>query len=136
MIPAILKWFGGSLFSALSDAYKAKLAAQNDEQRLIAESSIKDIERQIELSRMQADVVKTGMQNKAFWIPWLMASIPLSAWFAWGVLDTMFNGALPDIATLPMQLKEYADAIWHNIFFSGAAVSGASVIAAAIRGRK
>lgn len=120
----------------LTDAYKAKLTAQNDEQRIIADTAIKDIERQIELNKAHADVIKAGMQTNAFWIPWLMAAVPLAAWFAWGVIDTMFNGALPDIATLPPQLKEYADTVWQNIFYSGAAVSGASVVAAAIRGRK
>lgn len=136
MIALILKWLGGPLLGALSKAYEAKLAAENDTQRIIAETTIKDIERQIEVNKAQADVIKAGMQTNAFWIPWLMAAVPLAAWFAWGVLDTMFNGALPDIATLPPQLKEYADTVWQNIFYSGAAVSGASVLAAAIRGRK
>lgn len=136
----MLAWLGkliaGPFIGALLKAYQQKLAADNDEKRIIADAAIADIQRQIETNRAQADVIKTGMQSRAFWIPWLMAAVPLAAWFAWGVLDTMLNGALPDVATLPGQLKEYADTVWQNIFYSGAAVSGASVIAAAIRGRK
>jgi hypothetical protein len=83
-----------------------------------------------------SDVVKTGMQHKAFWIPWLLAAVPLSAWFAWGVSDSMLNGMLPDVATLPPQLKEYADIVWGNIFYVGGGVAGLHLVANAIRGRK
>lgn len=83
-----------------------------------------------------AGVVTAGMQHKAFWIPWLLAAVPLSAWFAWGVADSIANGALPDVATLPPQLKQYADTVWQNIFYTGAAMGGAQLVAQAIRGRR
>jgi hypothetical protein len=57
-----------------------------------------------------AAIVKEGMQHKAFWLPWLLAALPLALWFAWGVMDSTLNGALPDVAALPPQLKEYAAA--------------------------
>lgn len=84
-----------------------------------------------------AGIVKAGMAHKAFWVPWLMASVPLSAWFGWGVVDSMlWNGTvLPDIAALPPQLKEYADIVWGNIFYTGAGVAGAQAVAAALRKR-
>ena len=83
-----------------------------------------------------AAVIKEGMQHKAFWIPWLLAAVPLSAWFAWGIMDSTFNGALPDVATLPPQLKEYADIVWSNIFYVGGGVAGAGIIANAIKGKR
>lgn len=83
-----------------------------------------------------ADVVKTGMQHKAFWIPWLMATIPLSAWFGWGMLDTLANGALPDVAAIPPGLLPWAETAWQNVFFTGGGVVGLSALASALKGRK
>lgn len=79
-----------------------------------------------------ARVVMAGMGHKAFWIPWLIATMTVSLWFGWGVLDSLTNGLLPDVAELPPQLKEYADVVWNNIFYSGAAMGGAQLIARAI----
>ena len=39
------------------------------------------------------------------------------------------------MATLPPQLKEYADIVWSNIFYAGGAVAGAQIIAGAVVGR-
>ena len=50
--------------------------------------------------------------------------------------DSLFNGALPDVSALPVQLKEYADVVFSNIFYVGGAALGAQTISAAIRGRK
>lgn len=83
----------------------------------------------------KAQVITTGMQNKLFWFPWLLAAVPVSMWFGWGVLDSLFNGALPDVAALPPQLKAYADVVWENLFLSGGVVAGGSMIASAIRRR-
>lgn len=86
------------------------------------------------------DVIQTAMQFKVFWIPWLIATVPLSMWFGWGLLDSLFNGALPDVAELPPQLRAYADVAWQNLFYSGAGMGaiqlGSSVIAGAIARRK
>lgn len=71
----------------------------------------------------QSAVIRTGMATGWFWIPWSMAAIPLSMWFGWGVADSMLNGALPDVAALPPQLKEYADAVWSSIFLTGGVVA-------------
>lgn len=80
-----------------------------------------------------ASVVTAGMQHKAFWIPWLMATIPLAAWFGWGMLDTLANGALPNVAAIPPGLLPWAEVAWQNIFYSGAGVAGLSAIANAVR---
>lgn len=76
-----------------------------------------------------AAVVQTGMGVKAFWVPWLIATVPLSMWFGWGMLDSLANGALPDVAKLPPQLQRYADIAWANIFYAGGGVAGVQVAA-------
>lgn len=125
----LMNWLTGDVAGALQRAYEAKLNAQNDKDRIQADMTI-------EALNAQASVVKAGMENKLFWIPWLIAAVPTAAWFGWGMLDSTLNGALPDVAALPPQLKEYADTVWQNIFFTGAGVAGATSIAKAISGRK
>lgn len=136
MIAWLLRWVTGDLAAALTRAYEAKLKAANDEQRAIADVAIADISRQIAVSQHRAEVVKEGMQHKAFWIPWLIAAVPTAAWFGWGMLDSLCNGSLPDVAALPPQLKEYADVVFANIFYTGAGMAGFQAVATAIRGRK
>lgn len=99
-----------------------------ERERIRAEAATKLIE-------ARASVIQTGMQNKLFWIPWLMAAIPTAAWFGLGMLDSLCNGALPDVAALPPQLKAYADVVWDNLFLSGGIVAGGSIVASAIRRR-
>lgn len=105
-----------------------------------AKKADSDTERaRIEAGRQQASeaqaagVVKAGMQHKLFWIPWLLAAVPTTAWYAWGILDSMIYAGtiLPDVAALPPQLKAYADLVWANIFYAGAGVT----IAQILRGR-
>lgn len=81
----------------------------------------------------QAKTIQTGMASTLFWIPWLMAAVPMAAWFGWGMLDSLFNGSLPSVAELPPQLKGYADVVWSNLFLSGGIVAGGSIIAKALR---
>ncbi|TGU44617.1 hypothetical protein EN788_22130 [Mesorhizobium sp. M2D.F.Ca.ET.145.01.1.1] len=81
----------------------------------------------------QASTISTGMHSKLFWIPWLIAAIPTAAWYGWGMLDSLCGGTLPHVATLPPQLKEYADIVWQNLFLTGGIVAGSGVIASAIR---
>lgn len=90
-----------------------------------------DVRSKTEVARFAHQVVRTGMANWLFWIPWLIATVPLAGWFAWGVLDTaIYDGALlPDVGTLPPQLKEYADVVWGNIFFAGGGVVAAGLVA-------
>lgn len=126
----------GKIVDGLNRAHEARLAAKNDSDRIAADMTIAQLNALLEQRRLQAGVIQEGMKHRAFWFPWLLAALPLSGWFAWGVMDSMLNGALPDVATLPPQLKEYADAVWQNIFYTGAGVAGAGALASAIRGRK
>jgi len=133
LIPLALKLGKGLLGFA-----EKRADAKVEGARIQAGVDIKMIEGKVEMAKVAASVVTTGMQFKAFWVPWLMATIPLSAWFAWGTMDSMiYNGAiLPDIAELPPQLKEYADTAWQNLFYTGGGVAGAQMLAKAIERRK
>ncbi len=115
--------------SRILDTIDAKIDSDVEKERIKTEAAISFV-------NAKADVIRTGMQNKLFWIPWLMAAVPTAAWFGLGMLDSVFNGGLPDVATLPPQLKEYADIVWQNIFISGAVVGGSTVIASAIKANR
>lgn len=134
MLSLILNFLSGGLLKA----WEAKLKADGDTNKLVADAAIADIKAQLEAKRLQAQTVQTGMQSKAFWIPWLMAAVPTALWYGWGMLDsTIYGGTLlPDVAALPPQLKQYADAVWDNLFVSGAIVGSAATLASAIRGRR
>lgn len=136
MIRWILNWVSGGLVGALTKAYELKLKAANDADRIAADVSIKAIEAQMAANAASAGVVKEGMQYKAFWIPWLIAAVPAALWFGWGMADSLFNGGLPDVAALPLQLKEYADIVFSNIFYVGGGAAGVQAISSAIRARK
>lgn len=74
----------------------------------------------VEITAHQADLLRSAQGYKIFWVAWAIAALPMAAWFGWGMLDTLANGALPDVASIPLGLKPYADTVWQNIFFSGA----------------
>lgn len=126
-IAMILKWLGGDVLGKVLGHLEKQ--AESDTERMRIQAL-----REQALANTAAGVVTAGMSHRTFWIPWSMAAIPLAAWFGWGVLDTLFNGDLPDVATLPPQLKDYADTVWSNLFYSGAGVAGATS-AASIIGR-
>lgn len=126
----------GKIIDGLNSAYQAKLSAQNVADRIAADVTIQRYQALLEQQKTAAGIVTAGMQHKAFWIPWLIAAVPTAAWFGWGMLDSLCNGALPDAAALPPQLKEYADIVFQNIFYVGGGVAGLGAIANAIGGRK
>lgn len=135
----------GQLVDGLNRAHESRLKADNDEDRLVLDGTIKQLETSLALYSQQADVIKTAMGNWLFWIPWSIAAISASVWFAWGVLDsTLYDGTLlPDVSQLPPQIEKYFDIVWGNIFYTGAGVASATVIgksvntlANAIRGKR
>jgi hypothetical protein len=126
----------GKIVDGLTAAHKAKLDADNDADRISADVTIERLNSLLKQQEISADIVKSGMEHKAFWVAWLIAAIPTAAWFGWGMMDSLFNGALPDVAQLPPQLKEYADIVFANIFYSGAGVAGLQAVAGAFRRRK
>lgn len=129
--------FLAALIPALAPVFSRFLRMREtvgtEEQRTQREVTLRGLDVMIEDRRTNASVIQTAMQYKVFWIPWLMATLPLSAWFGWGVLDTLTNGALPDVAELPPQLKAYADTVWRNVFYVGAVGVAATAAPAALQ---
>jgi hypothetical protein len=125
---AILNWLGGGVLDRVLGHFEAKAKSETEQQR------IRSVREQHAMS-MQAMVVTAGMEHKAFWVPWLIATVPLAAWFGWGMLDTLANGALPDVATIPPGLEPWAQIAWQNLFYSGGGVAAASIVARSLARR-
>ncbi|RWP44279.1 MAG: hypothetical protein EOR04_04995 [Mesorhizobium sp.] len=123
----------GKIVDGLTKWQQIKENAKNDADRIRADVEIKRFETRLDAAKTGADVIKTGMQFKVFWIPWLIATVPVSLWFGWGMIDSLCNGALPDVAALPPQLKTYADIVWQNVFYTGAAGMGVEVLGRVLR---
>jgi hypothetical protein len=122
----ILNWLGGGVLDRVLGHMERKAASDTERLRI---TTLRDQH----AMTMQARVVTAGMAHKAFWVPWLIATVPLAAWFGWGMLDTLCNGALPDVATIPPGLEPWAQIAWGNLFYSGGGVAAASIIAQSIR---
>ncbi len=115
----------GSVGGWLLDYAKKKSDAAVEMRAIDAGVTVADL-------KANAAVIQTAMGHKMFWVPWSIAAIPLSMWFGWGMLDSLMNGALPDVAALPPQLKAYADVAWGNIFYTGGGVVGLQIAARTI----
>lgn len=133
MFSRLFAWLASKAGGAFFDRFLGHLEnqANNETERLRIRTA-----RETNASNNAAAVVQSGMQHKAFWIPWLIAAVPVSLWFGWGVLDSLANGALPDVAELPPQLLRYADIVFGNIFYSGAGMAGVQVAASILRAKK
>lgn len=128
IIAFVLNLLGGKVLDRVLGHLEAKANTETERLR------IKTIRDQHAMTT-QAQVVMHGMSFKWFWIPWLMATCPLAFWFGWGMLDTAFNGRLPDVAEIPPGLLPWAQAAWSNLFYSGGGVAAAQVISSALRSR-
>ncbi len=130
----IAKLFAGPLFSALGDAYKAKLAAENSEQRIIAETAIKDIERQI-ADREAAKEIR--LATATFWEMRLMTAcvaLPFVIHAGAVGIDTTFAMGWR-IPAYPAPFSEWEGLILLSFFGVQAVGKGINAIASAIRGR-
>ena len=132
MLGTILNWLSGGIIGQLANGYfkhlENKANSTNERERIKAEA---------ELGRITAKskTVQVAMAYRAFWIVWLIFTVPLGLW--WGkiiVWDTMLGWGV----TSPLygQIALWAEMIVHSIFPSGAFVGGAAAISAAILGRK
>ena len=129
LISKLLTFLSGGVLDKVLGHLEARANSETEQMKIRAAAIAN-------ANQMQASVIKEGMKHWAFWIPWLIVSVPASMWAGWGYMDSLFNGALPDVAALPPQLKEYADIVFANIFYTGAGMGAAQTIAAALRGRK
>lgn len=125
-ISKLFGWLSGGALSTILKSLENRVNNETERQRI---KSLRDQH----MATTQASVITAGMQHKWFWIPWLMATIPLSMWFGLGMLNTAFPGYFPIVATIPPGLLPWAQAAWDSLFFSGAGVAGAQIIAGAIR---
>lgn len=125
ILTTILKWLGGGVLDRVLGHLEARAKSDNERLRI---TTLRDQH----AMTTQASVITAGMAHKAFWIPWLMATVPLAAWFGWGMLDTLCNGALPDVATIPPGLLHWAEIAWGNLFYSGGGVAAATIIGQAL----
>lgn len=130
----ILKFLGGPALDKVLGHVQATRASEVERLRIERGVDVEKIRADVAIGAQARDVVTAGMQHRMFWVAWSLAAIPTSAWYGWGLLDSLANGALPDVAALPPQLKAYADIVWGNIFYAGGAVAGATG-AATIIGR-
>lgn len=135
MLSSILRWLTGDFVGALTRAYEMKLKAANDEQRLVADTAIADIKRQIDAASNAREI---WLASAGFWEMRLITSI-IAGCFALHLLlvtlDTCFALGWK-IAKFPAPFDEWQGAILLS-FFGIQAVGGShNAIAAAIRGRK
>lgn len=133
ILAAVLKFAGSNVLDRVLGHLESKAQGDLERRRI-------DNLRQTNAEATQRDVIVAGMAHRMFWVAWSIAAIPMAAWFGWGMLDTLANGALPDVATIPPGLQPWANTVWSNIFYTGAAAAGvtgaASVIASAIASKK
>lgn len=125
----LLKFLGGGVIDRTLSYLEKRADSETERQRIASQ-------REQALAGTAASVVVAGMSHRMFWVAWSIAAIPTAAWHGWGMLDSLCNGALPDVAELPPQLKEYADVVFANIFYSGAGMAAAQTLATAIVRRK
>lgn len=126
LVSKLLPWLGGDVLTKVLGHLEARVNNETERQRI---GALRDQH----MATVQGQVITAGMQHKAFWIPWLMATVPLAGWFGLGMLNTAFPGYFPVVAKIPVGLEPWAKAAWDSLFFSGAGVAGASIIAGAIR---
>lgn len=83
-------------------------------------------------AKYSTTVIVAAMSHRIYWVVWGSAAGSMAFWFVWGMLDTTFNGALPDVAQIPPGLKPYADIVWSNIFWTGVTGYGISTFGSVV----
>ena len=122
------------LGKVLNEAYKAKLAAANDESRMIADTIIKDIERQM-ADRQAAKEIR--LATAGYWEMRVLAflgALPFIAHACAVGADTIFKLGWR-IPAYPPPFDQYQGQIIVFFFCAPVAVKGFTAIASAIRGR-
>jgi hypothetical protein len=125
----------GSLFGQLRQAYEAKLRAENETERLVADVAIKDIERQIEDRRAAKEI---RLATAGFWEMRLLTFViaaPFALHAAAVGLDTTFRFGWA-IPAYPPPFVDWEGAVLLSFFGLQAAGQLIPGIAAAIRGRR
>lgn len=132
MIAIILNALSGGLLKA----WQAKLTADTDEKRLIADAAIADIKAQSE-ARQQAAQIRR--ETAGYWemrVATAVIAWPTAAHYALVTYDTMDTGRNLAIPALPSPMDEWQAAIILSFFGVQLGTKGIQAIASAIRGRK
>jgi len=95
----IANLFAGPIIGALTDSYKAKLAAGNTTEAKATELAIKEIEGQIEARKVEASILLAeqgwwvmAMIRPLFALPFIVFTIKVVVWdkvLAWGTTDAL-----------------------------------------------
>jgi hypothetical protein len=132
---AIIRWITGDLVGQLTKAYEAKLKAGNETERLIADTAIEDIKRQM-ADRQAAKEIR--LQTSGFWEMRLVTFV-IAGCFSFHLLlvtlDTcfLFGWGIP---AFPKPFDEWQGTILLSFFGVQVVGQGITAIAGAIRGRK
>lgn len=135
MLAAIIRWVTGDLVGQLTKAYQAKLAAQNDQDRLVADVAIKELEARLEANRQAVEIRRA---TAGFWEMRLITATIAGCFTLHLVLVTLdtcfrFGWRIP---AFPDPFSEWQGAILLSFFGIQAASQGITAIATAIRGRR
>jgi hypothetical protein len=122
----ILNWLGGGVLDKVLGHLEARANSETERQRI---NALRDQH----MATTQASVIVAGMEHKAFWVVWSIATGSLVLWFAIGMLNTTFPGYFPVVAKIPPGLEPWAKSAWDSLFYSGGGVAAATSIARAIR---
>lgn len=126
IISTVLGWLSKGALAQILTSLENRVNNETERQRIKAL-------RDQHMATVQGTVLVAAMEHKWFWIPWLMATVPMAGWFGLGMLNTAFPGWFPIVASIPLGLEPWAKAAWDGLFFSGAGVASATSIARALR---
>jgi hypothetical protein len=135
MWAGLIRLITGDLLGKLAEAYQARLRAQNETEKLVADVAIKDIERQM-ADRAAAKEVR--LATAGFWemrlITFLIAA-PFVVHLNLVALDTCFKLGWR-IPAFPHPFSEWQGAILLSFFGVHVVGQGITALAGAIRGRR
>ncbi len=135
MWAALIRWITGDLVGQLTRAYEVKKQAETDEQKLIADASIKMIEAKM---AAKAQATEIRLATAGFWEIRLITAL-IAGCFALHLLlvtlDTCFALGW-GVAKFPAPFDQWEGTILLSFFGVQVAGLGFNAIAAAIRGRK
>lgn len=132
MIALILNALSGGLLKA----WQAKLVADTDEKRLIADAAIADIKAQSEARQHAAQIRR---ETAGYWemrVATAVIAWPTAAHYALVTYDTMDTSRNLAIPALPSPMDEWQAAIILSFFGVQLGTKGIQAIASVIRGRK
>lgn len=132
---AIIKWITGDLVGQLTKAYEARLKAQNETEKLIAETAIKDIERQIADKAAAKEIRLATAGFLEMRIITVLIALPFVLHLNLVALDTCFKLGWR-IPAYPAPFDQWQGAILLSFFGVHVVGQGITALASAIRGRR